>query len=160
MHAGEYVRVIAAASALVVAAVEVPEPAIEQVAEPIAVKAPGGIVIVQVTCVPETAPASVPLNVCLMLPSSTTRVRAPVELEPFCVAIQLAAILSLLLGGPPNVPVHVPLKLRVPAGTDGPVGDELPHPETNAARTVRTENRTTPVRNVIPAPQMLTAELP
>jgi hypothetical protein len=55
--------VIVATSELVVVVGEVPEPVIEQVAEPSAVKAPAGNVTVKETCVPETVPASVPVIV-------------------------------------------------------------------------------------------------
>jgi hypothetical protein len=104
------VRVSGTTRELVVAVDEVPEPVIEQVAEPNAVNAPAGKVRVKETCVPETVPASVPVIIVWAVPTSPTY--APVALLPLCVAVQVTGIGGVL----PWVPLHVPAKLRTEEG--------------------------------------------
>ncbi len=98
-----------------VEAVEVPVPVIEHVADPKAVSAPGGTVVVRATEDPEIVPCSVPVTATELPPLTTVTTRGPVTLVPLCVAAHVTLFESL----PPvlaMVPDHVPARLIVAAG--------------------------------------------
>ena len=140
--------VIETEMALDVVADEVPVPVIVQVGAPCAVKVPAGKFKLHKTCVPETAPANVPLIFVIALPplsSVNVRVNAPVGLEPLCVAAHVAGLRSLTTVLEPNVPTQAPVK----SSPEGPVTESEssePHPD---ARTAATMTATAVNRNFV-----------